>query len=389
MWRAQYFDGLTSKGQVVDVNIADGLKIYAQNGDLLDHWQSDDFKVLTDDASLGTRLEQKSSAARISFLDHQADIELRTIAPLCFKRRYSKREWRKLLGWSFGAFAALGLIIFVLLPNLSNYLAKIMPRDQEVELGHKLVNSMGSDPMMKMMGDMRRCEGEAGTKAIYALFDNLKGDRKLDYEIELYIVNSDLSNAFTLPGGQIVFLNGLLQKAKSPEEVGAVLAHEIGHAEARDPLRMLFGTLGRSSILSLLLGDMTGGIIGYAAIDQLVNAAYSQAAESDADDYAVALLNENGVGTEPLAGFFEGLSKEFGDSNGFLAHFASHPELANRAKNARDQNKFSAVPTKLLDDEQWADLKAVCDDLKPLPKSELTKLLESVLELDEQTDGEN
>ena len=50
------------------------------------------------------------------------------------------------------------------------------------------------------------------------------------FNYEFYLIASDEVNAFTIPGGRIFVFSGLLNEADNPEEVAAVLAHEIGHA---------------------------------------------------------------------------------------------------------------------------------------------------------------
>lgn len=54
----------------------------------------------------------------------------------------------------------------------------------------------------------------------------------LDWEVEVF-KNDDIVNAFALPGGKIGVYTGLLKVADTPEELAAVLAHEIAHVIAR------------------------------------------------------------------------------------------------------------------------------------------------------------
>jgi len=56
-------------------------------------------------------------------------------------------------------------------------------------------------------------------------------DRQLPYEFK--VINSDVPNAWALPGGKIAINRGLLVKMKSEAELAAVLGHEIVHAAAK------------------------------------------------------------------------------------------------------------------------------------------------------------
>src|SRR6185295_7697770 len=48
------------------------------------------------------------------------------------------------------------------------------------------------------------------------------------YRYEFTLLRSEEINAFTIPGANIYVFSGLMQLAETPEEVAAVLAHEIG-----------------------------------------------------------------------------------------------------------------------------------------------------------------
>lgn len=47
------------------------------------------------------------------------------------------------------------------------------------------------------------------------------------------VLNSDITNAFALPGGYVYVTRGLLSLASNEAELAGVLGHEIGHVTAR------------------------------------------------------------------------------------------------------------------------------------------------------------
>lgn len=78
--------------------------------------------------------------------------------------------------------------------------------------------------------------------------------------IRVYIINNDKINAF-VAGGQRLFIHtGLLTRAKTPNEVIGVLAHETGHIAGGHLARMGV-ELGRASVQSII-----GTLIGAAAV---------------------------------------------------------------------------------------------------------------------------
>ena len=93
-------------------------------------------------------------------------------------------------------------------------------------------------------------------------------------------------NAFAAPGGHVVVLSGLIDEAKSGDEVAGVLAHEIAHVIHRHPMESLVRAMGLAVLAEALSGDGLGG----TAAMLLAVTAYSREAEAEADATAVALL---------------------------------------------------------------------------------------------------
>ncbi|MBA4351411.1 MAG: peptidase M48, partial [Rhodobacter sp.] len=155
--------------------------------------------------------------------------------------------------------------------------------------------------------------------------------------------------------GQVVIIRGLLDEAETAEEVAGVLAHEIGHVEARDPTRLAFRQAGSAGILALVLGDVTGGTVIGLLGDHMLSASYTREAEAAADAFAFALLQRTGIGTEGLAAFFERIEGMGVDVPEILS---THPASGNRAEAAREAGGAAAQP--VLSDAEWQALKGIC-----------------------------
>jgi predicted Zn-dependent protease len=50
---------------------------------------------------------------------------------------------------------------------------------------------------------------------------------------EIAVFNSGMINAFAMPGGKIGVYTALLELAETPDQLAAVMGHEIGHVIAR------------------------------------------------------------------------------------------------------------------------------------------------------------
>lgn len=248
--------------------------------------------------------------------------------------------------------AALAAILFVFLPQISDLLADQLPLEQEVAFGQAVLRQVEG-----MLGaeDSLVCDNPAGLAALEKMERRLTEGQGLTYDIDLSVFDHEMLNAFAAPGGHVVILRGLLDEAETPEEVAGVLAHEIGHVEARDPVRLAFRSAGSAGILALVLGDVTGGTVIAFAGDYLLRASYTREAEEAADAFAFDLLTRTGVGTEGLATFFERIEGMGGDVPEILS---THPPSGNRAEAARAAG--DAADETVLSDAEWQALRRIC-----------------------------
>ncbi len=362
---ARYFDGV-SAGATVVRGVAEQLKGRLQifdeeSGRLLAEWPLEELRVIRD-PGFGDGIvffREGHDEARLNVASAQDAAALEAVAPNLRKVSVAKGTYRKVLIWSGGAVAALLLILFVILPTLSDTLAGMISPEQEETIGRTVVGQM--EGMLGSHDGSGFCTGAAGQAALEKMGERLSAHIELPYPLKLKVIRHPMVNAFAAPGGHVVVVSGLLDKADSPEEVAGVLAHEIGHVYNRDPLRITLRTAGSAGILSMILGDFAGGALVLLVSQQLMQASFSREAEAGADVFAFEALREAGLPTEGIARFFEKLRDQYGDSEGAMEYLASHPNLASRAIAAREaesqaQGDFEPV----LTEAEWDALKAIC-----------------------------
>lgn len=101
-----------------------------------------------------------------------------------------------------------------------------MTRDEELKLGAE-----ASPQFLKEYG------GDIPSPAIISYINNL-GQRlaavseRPELPWEFHAVDSDVINAFALPGGKVFFTRGLLSRLTNEAQMAGVLGHEIGHVTA-------------------------------------------------------------------------------------------------------------------------------------------------------------
>jgi len=115
-------------------------------------------------------------------------------------------------------------------------------------------------------------------------------------DFQVTLLNSNVNNAFAIPGGYVYVTRQLLALMNDEAELAFVMGHEVGHVAARHAAsRNRTSTIG--TIGSVLLGVLTGSqavsqAAGQAA--QLYTLRFSRGQETQADDLGVSYLARAG-----------------------------------------------------------------------------------------------
>ncbi|MCK8463881.1 M48 family metallopeptidase [Aliiroseovarius sp. S1339] len=346
--------------------LPDGLELMLPDGQPL-IWQWSDLRRLPDQADRDALVIGRSGdmVARLYLRDEGLRKDVQSRAPH-LKKRDRTISLSKLAVWVSGAAASVAAIIFFLVPVMAAQLAVMLPPEGEKALGDTTFEQIRMALNETGLGVTPICEGSAGNAAMQAMYDRLNPTSDLPYDVQIHVLDHDMVNAFALPGGRIVFFRGLIEQAENPEEVAAVLAHEIGHVVNRDPTRDALRSAGSLGVLGLLFGDFAGGTIALFLANQLINASYSQTAEATADDYAHDLLDNAGVSPAALGTMFERLREEHGDAEGIVAHFMSHPQMGKRIAAAQAAVVEGRNYGSILDEGEWQSLRTVCGGAAPV-----------------------
>ncbi|MEJ2001960.1 MAG: M48 family metallopeptidase [Maritimibacter sp.] len=360
-----YLDGEKAAQRRVHLMLMpDRLRITLADGEVID-WLADELRALPDQADASSLMLMRAgdALARLKVTDSEIARLIRTNAKTLRKRPPVENPG-KIVKWAVGAVSSVALIIFVLVPMMANQLALYLPPEGEKALGDATFEQIRTALSEDSFLPISACDGAEGLAALEKMTARLNTDDDLPYPVEISVLDHELVNAFALPGGRIVLFRGLLLDAEAPEEVAAVLAHEIGHVVHRDPTRDALRVAGSVGVLGLLFGDFAGGTVVLMLANQLINAQYSQTAESGADDYAYERMSEAGLPPAAMASFFERLREEYGDEAGLVAHFSSHPQMTARIEAAlAAQDQVGAVGEPVLSGEEWQALQSICGDV--------------------------
>ncbi len=239
----------------------------------------------------------------------------------------TRRTLRR-VGIALTAFVLL-LVAFVVVqvPTMLAHAATELPLSIDRELGDTAYASMEVGPVVRRPRTERFLAEVVGRLAPHA------AEPGLEYRID--VVDSELVNAFALPGGQIVVYTGLLAKADDPGQVAGVIAHEMSHVTLRHGLRNVAHSASTRLAIGLLLGDAEGwlALAGSLASSAQENA-YSRDQENEADLEGARMMAAAGLDPAGLVRFFELLEAEAGSELAGMANwFSTHPEHRERIEN--------------------------------------------------------
>ena len=164
-----------------------------------------------------------------------------------------------------------------------------------------------------------------------------------------FLVKERSVNAFALPGGHVGIHLGLIAMTRSPDELAAVLAHELTHITQRHIARGLTqaqrqGNLALAATLLGVLAAAAGGgdqvahaaIVGSQAAVMQTQLSFSRDMEREADRIGEGVFRQAGFDPLGMAGMFEELDRahRLNDSGAF-PYLRTHPLTSDRLAEAR------------------------------------------------------
>lgn len=247
-------------------------------------------------------------------------------------------------------------LLFGLIPWFADRAAARIPVAAEVALGQQVFDRV------YVASGASECRDPAGLAAVATMQARLTDGVDIPIPLTLRVVREPSVNATAVPGGHVTIHEGLLRSAESPEEVAAVVAHEIGHVVHRDGTRAHLRNLGSYGVVGMVFGDMFG-LSGSFIAEALVDASYSREAETQADAFAHEMMSNAGLPPDAMGSFFTRLQQELGASAdmGALRHLSSHPEIVERIEAASAAGAAAGpVGPPVLTEAEWDAMRNIC-----------------------------
>jgi predicted Zn-dependent protease len=205
-----------------------------------------------------------------------------------------------------------------------------------------------------------------GAEAAYLrnLGNKLAGAASLEGQCTFTLVNSDVVNAFAVPGCYIYVTRGLMGIVNSEAELASVLAHELGHIVGdhgeRQQKRSFWRGLGVIAVGLITGSDRLTRIAGQAA--QYFTLRYSRNQEFESDNLGIRYLRAAGYDPHAAADMLAALGRNEAYANRTRQRDAAksipewartHPLTENRIERARQKASETGVaPDELPDNER-------------------------------------
>jgi len=232
--------------------------------------------------------------------------------------RYHRGKWNTVIG-ALVTLALLVVLVWWQSEAITEWLAQRVSTETELSIGEHALAQIEAENKLTQEGLAAKTVAEIGGRLT-------AGSR---YKYRWYVSDDQEVNAFALPGGIIVVNAGLIAKAGSPDELAAVLAHEVQHVEHRHTLQQMIHAAGWAAVLAVALGDVSA--ITAIVIHQLGNLHNSRKLEAQADLEGMKALAHAGIPVGGMASMFRRLQDDEASSGdetpGLLS---SHPATAER-----------------------------------------------------------
>ncbi len=171
-------------------------------------------------------------------------------------------------------------------------------------------------------------------------------DRGFDYDLTVY--EGDTVNAFAIPGGNIFIYKGMLDFVGSDDELAAVLAHELAHAERRHSLKHFRQNAAFQLILQKAVKNKRDRETWGALVGALTMLRFSREDEFEADELGQAKMFAAGFNPSAQVVLWEKFVAKFGKGEkGLLQYLSTHPPSQDRVNFARNNlRKLQAAETR-------------------------------------------
>lgn len=209
---------------------------------------------------------------------------------------------------------------------------KLEPEMPNMEVSIEDEEKLGEVINELVFSDMEEIHSPYLDSVIFEITKRLEsGIDETPYEFTFHVVRNDQVNAFATLGGHIFIHSELIKVTENPEELAAVIAHEMGHVEERHVVDRMVTEVGITLLFSVLTGNDPALIS--ELLELSVSNTFSRTQEKEADQYGLLLLEKTHISPLYMAHAFRKL-KEKSSGNYTPEILSTHPNINSRIRSA-------------------------------------------------------
>jgi beta-barrel assembly-enhancing protease len=341
--KCKFYDGTSSISFEVDVVLASDL---LQIGENL-HWKYCDIVILEKPLQERPAIitNRNSSDARLYIEQKEIFDLIKNKIPFI---RITNQNLIKIFQ-ELSAAAILVTAIITIFPYFVNFISERINKND--------LDLLGNEIRKEITKSANLCLNIDGLIELNNITNKLSSGGQKKYNI--YIVSNVDSNAFALPGNNIIIYSGLLTKLASANELAMVIAHEMGHIE-RQHHKNLYA-------MNLLLRNISGNNAA-GLLTNIMTLKYSRDDEIEADLFAYDSALKNSIDPQYLISLLKVLENSNQKMEKLLSYISTHPATSERIKiiqNKIGNQKFESE--EIITAKSWKNLKNICSKIKKNP----------------------
>jgi len=232
------------------------------------------------------------------------------------------------------------------------------------------------EPFIEQSGG--RCNSRSEQEALQRFAEPLIATSKratLPWAITL--IDNETVNAWALPSGKLGIHKGLLRYVATPEELAAVISHELGHAEFSHGITQIknkkfvqgMGGIAKQQIVEKVGRGKAGAVGAFMTgevltafegpVYDMVTSGYSQDLEYVADNHIVGVFKTLGYDTGHATTFYETMLRLVPPgTKATTSLYATHPGTKDRIKRLQKAIQTDKTPSGPNGGHPgWAELK--------------------------------
>ena len=200
--------------------------------------------------------------------------------------------------------------------------------------------------------------------------------KRPNFKFEIALIDNETVNAWALPGGKLAVHKGLIRYVATPEELAAVISHELAHAEFSHGVAQIknkkfvqgMGGIAKQQVVDLA-AKKAGSVGAFATqevltafegpVYDMITSGYSQDLEYTADGHIVPVFHTIGYDSAHASDFYNTLLRLVPpNTKATTSLYATHPGTKDRIKRLQAVALKDKSPTAASSTHPgWAELK--------------------------------